>query len=405
MWRSYHTVWAVLLFGWITNYMVRVGISPVLVPIKEEFGLTHAQAGLLAAIFFYAYTAMQLPAGHLGDRIGRRRVLAVGAFCWSLFSLASGFANSFLQLALCRFMTGLGEGSYFGNDRPIIAAYTPKERMGFGQGISFTGLGIGMCLGILLSGVISDAWGWRFVFYLFSVPSLAAGFLILKMIQEPPRATQQKDQKVSYGPAFRNPDLWMLYLGGIAPIYTLWVIGTWAPAMFMEIGVEKLATSSIYASLMGIAAIPGLILTGRFSDWVVRHGIGRKGVVVLEFLILAVLMGLMGYAIRVQAPIWVFALCTFWAGFFIWGMWSPIFSLVSEIAPQRILGTTFGLMNAVNFVGALVAPWLTGWIKDVTGSFAWGAYSAGMFMVLGAVIVLCIRPAFRFGREVFVLEA
>jgi predicted MFS family arabinose efflux permease len=79
-----------------------------------------------------------------------------------------------------RFLTGVGEGAYFSNDRPIISTYTPEKKRGLGQGISFIGLGTGMFIGISLAGWISDLWGWRSVFILYAFPSFLASFLILK---------------------------------------------------------------------------------------------------------------------------------------------------------------------------------------------------------------------------------
>lgn len=52
----YHTVWAVLILAWMASYLVRMGLSPILVPIMREFQLSYAQAGLLATAFFFAYT-------------------------------------------------------------------------------------------------------------------------------------------------------------------------------------------------------------------------------------------------------------------------------------------------------------------------------------------------------------
>src|SRR3972149_2032049 len=81
-WEKYHTVWAIMIFGWITNYMVRSSLSPLLIPILQEFKLTYAQAGILATAFFYAYTMMQLPAGRLGARLGRKVVLVLCTSWW-----------------------------------------------------------------------------------------------------------------------------------------------------------------------------------------------------------------------------------------------------------------------------------------------------------------------------------
>nr|MBC8231729.1 MFS transporter [bacterium] len=83
-WRYYHTVWSVLVFGWITNYMIRIGFSPVLGPIMKEFNITYADAGLLATAFFIAYTVMQFPAGLLGDVVGRKVMLIISSFGWAV---------------------------------------------------------------------------------------------------------------------------------------------------------------------------------------------------------------------------------------------------------------------------------------------------------------------------------
>jgi MFS family permease len=393
----------------------------------EKFKITHADAGLLATAFFIAYAVMQFPAGHLGDRVGRKVMLTISSFGWAIAALLTGLTRSYVQLFVCRLITGLTEGSYFGGDRPVIAAYTPKEKMGLGQGVSFIGLGIGMCLGILLAGMIADVWGWRIVFILFSLPAFLAGFLILTFIKEPAKsngnASANPDTKetssspqesskpsegqghgASYKLVIKSRDLWMLYLGGIPSIYALFVVGTWAPKILEDIGVKSLANASIYSSLLGIAAIPGLMIMGYISDKLYQRGFGKKCTVVTAFIILAIFMGLMGYAIDSGAPVWIFVVYIFISGFFVWGMWAPIFSIIAGIVPQEIRGTVYGLTNGINFIGAIVAPWLTGWIKDFTGSFAWGAYSSGIMLVLGAILIMGIRPAFKLGREVSVLS-
>src|SRR4030066_129703 len=334
-WEKYHTVWAIMIFGWVTNYMVRSSLSPLLIPILQEFKLPYAQAGILATAFFYAYTFMQLPAGHLGDRWGRKIVLVLCTSWWGLMSLLTGLVHSFASLFILRFLTGVGEGAYFSNDRPIISAYTPEKKRGLGQGISFIGLGTGMFIGISLAGWISDLWGWRTVFILYAFPSFLASFLIYRLIEEPPRLERKEaeDRKVSYTLIFKSRDLWLLYLGGIPAIYALWVVGTWAPAMFKEIGVESLARSSFYSSLLGISAIPGLALTGLMSDRLVRRGKGRKGLIAMEFFFISLFMFLLGYGLRVKMNIYLFTFFFFMAGVFFWGPWAAFFPLFPSIFP------------------------------------------------------------------------
>lgn len=437
-WQDYHTVWAVLIFAWITNYLVRMGLSPVLIPIMREFHLTYVQAGLLATAFFYAYTFMQLPAGVLGDWIGKKTILVLAPLWWGVMSLGTGLAPTFSLLFLARFLTGVGQGTYFGNDRPVIAAYTPAEKMGFGQGISFTGLGMGMAIGIFLAGLIADLWGWRMVFILFALPSWVAGLVVWRKIQEPPRAHAFRPPGwlwllmlpfpplllgglatdravllwvsllfplgfllglVSRESGLRRRDLWITCLAGIAPIYCLWVVGIWAPAMFLEIGVKALSSSSLFSSLLGISAIPGLLLMGSLSDRLASRGKGRKGLAALILLGMSAAMVLMGAAVASRAHPVVLAFLVFAAGFCIWGVWAPIYALLTEISPVRIRGTAFGMNNTINFLGSLIGPIATGWIKDVSGSFAGACYLAAAIGLGGAVVLSLVRPAFRFAPE------
>jgi len=400
-WEKYHTVWAIMVFGWVTNFMIRSSLSPLLLPIIQEFKLTYTQAGILATAFFFACPIMQLPAGHLGDRLGRKVVLVLCTSWWGFMSLLTGFAHSFTSLFLFRFLTGVGTGGYFSNDRPIISAYTPEKKRGLGQGISFIGLGTGMFIGILLSGRISDLWGWRTVFIVYAFPSFLASLLIYCVIEEPPQKNLRRmvNNHVSNSMVFKSRDLWLLSLGGISAIYALWVVGAWAPAIFKEMGVENLARSSFYSSLLGISAIPGLSLTGFVSDRLVRKGKGRKGLIAIEFFLMSLCMLTLGYGLKVKMDIYLFILFFFMAGFFIWGQLAAVYALLSDIVPYEVLGITYGLTNTIHFLGSLIAPWVTGWVKDVTGSFSWGLYLSAIFCALGGILILAVRPSFRWRRE------
>ena len=400
-WEKYHTVWAIMIFGWVTNYMVRSSLSPLLIPILEEFKLTYAQAGILATAFFYAYTFMQFPAGYLGDRLGRKVVLILCTSWWGMMSFLTGLVQSFASLFVFRFLTGVGEGAFFSNDRPIISAYTPERKRGLGQGISFVGLGTGMFIGISLAGWISDLWGWRMVFILYAFPSFLASFLIYRLIDDPSKRDTKQigERKVSYSLIFKSRDLWLLYLGGISANYAMWTVGTWAPAMFKDIGVASLVQASFYSSLLGISAIPGLSITGWVSDLLSRKGKGRKGVIAIEFFLIALCMILLGYGLELKMNIYLFTFFFFMAGFFIWGHWAAFYALLPDIVPYEILGTAYGLTNTIHFLGSLAAPWVTGRVKDMTASFSWGLYLSALFCILGGTLILVVRPAFRFGKE------
>jgi sugar phosphate permease len=258
-----------------------------------------------------------------------------------------------------------------------------------------------MFIGISLAGWISDLWGWRSVFIFYAFPCFLASFLIYRLIDDPPKRDMKQidERKVSYSLIFKNRDLWLLYLGGISANYAMWTVGTWAPAMFKDIGVETLAKSSFYSSLLGISAIPGLAITGFVSDLLARKGKGRKGLIAIEFFLISFFMLALGYGLKIRMNIYFFVILFFMAGFFIWGHWAAFYALLPDIVPYEILGTAYGLTNTIHFLGSLLAPWLTGWVKDTTASFSWGLYLAAIFCILGGILILTVRPSFRFGKE------
>jgi MFS family permease len=389
-WQAYHTVWALLVFGWVANYIVRMAFSPLLEPVMTEFGLSHAQGGALFSVFFYGYVAMQVPAGLLGDRFGRKRVLVVGILCVAAASLLTGLSGSLWLLGLARLLTGLAQGMYFANDRPIIAAATPPARLAVGQGVSFSGLGVGTALGVLIGGALGELMPWRYVFLVLAALPLVSAALVGRFVPD----STPRPEGGGAAPAtavLRTRSLWLLGLAGLAPIWSQWLIGAWGPALFAEIGVHELGRSALYASLLGVAALPGLLSVGALSDRLLRRGVPRHVVFAGSILAIAGLVALTGGIVQARGPVWLLAASVFATSFFVWGAWAPAYALIAELAPARAMGIAFGVLNAVSFIASLLAPPITGWIKDWSGSFAWGCYLAAAVGLLGAPVALAVR--------------
>lgn len=389
-WQPYHSVWAFLVFGWICNYIVRMAFSPLLEPIMGEFGLSHAEGGFLFSVFFYGYVAMQVPAGFLGDRLGRKRVLVTGILLVAGAAMATGLSTTLAVLVLARLVTGLAQGLYFANDRPIIAAATPPDRLAVGQGVSFSGLGVGTGLGVLIGGALGELMPWRQVFLVVAILPLLSASLIGRFVPDPGAGSRARASREEIRAVFRQRDLWLLAIAGIAPIWTQWLVGTWGPALFAEVGVRELGRSAVYASVLGIAAPPGLILVGALSDRLLRRGIPRRTVVAGMIAATAVLAVGVGGVVQTRGPVWLLALVVFACSFCFWGTWAPAYALTAELAPRPAMGIAFGVLNGVAFIGALAAPYVTGFIKDWSGSFAGGLYVAALVGAAAVPVALMV---------------
>jgi MFS family permease len=386
----YILVWALLVYAWIANYLVRMALPPLLAPIMTELRLSFREAGVLASAFFYAYMAMQLPAGMMGDRLGRRRVVISGLLLGAVASVATGLAWSFAALVLARLLTGLSQGCLFSNDRVIIAGSTPPSRMALGQGVSFSGPGLGITLGLVLAGALGEIVPWRWVFVVFALAPLSAAALTGRFVPEPPRAHAEPGQwPLRRLLAVR--DLWVLGLASAMPIYVQFTIATWAPLMFAEIGVDELARAARYAGAQGLVAPLGLFCWGWVADRAERRGIARKTIIAVALVLSGAATAGVACVVQARGSPAALLLCIMATVFCSWGVWGPAFAILGQCVPPGVHGTAFGLFNTFAFTGALVGPVVTGSLKDATGSFAAGSSHAAGGTVVGAGLAGLVR--------------
>jgi MFS family permease len=334
----------------------------------------------------------------LGDRFGRKRMLVAGLVLGALASTLTGLAGSVAALFTARLLTGLSQGFLFSNDRVIIAATTPKARMALGQGVSFSGPGVGTTLGLLLAGALGTMMPWRHVFLVFALPPLVAAVLVWRLIPEPERDHGLSDPRWPFRRVLRLRDFWLLGLAGTMPVYVQFSLATWAPLMFAEVGITDLGRSASLASLQGLVAPLGLLASGLVADRLYQRGVHRKLVMAATALCMTAAVAGLGWAIQRGGPAWLVTVLLLASSFFMWCSWAPAWAILGELCPPSVLGKAFGLYNATCFLGAIVGPFATGWLKDLTGSFAGGMYAAAALGWLCAVTAMALSPAFRLGR-------
>jgi len=90
------------------NYLDKLSMNVAIIPIAEEFSLNETQAGLIISVFFMSYAVMQVREGYLSDKYGARRMILISVLLWSIFTILTGFAWSFVSLIAIRLLFGIG---------------------------------------------------------------------------------------------------------------------------------------------------------------------------------------------------------------------------------------------------------------------------------------------------------
>ena len=181
------------MFDYIDR-MVIVSLFPFL---KQDWGLTDTQCGLLVSAVYWSILVFSFPASVLVDRWSRKNSIGLMATIWSLATLACAFTRSFSQLFSARAVIGIGEAGYAPGGTAMISTIFPQERRARMLGLWNASIPLGGALGIAIGGLVAEHIGWRHAFGLVALPGLVVGllFFTVKDYQTVPLVKPADDEK------------------------------------------------------------------------------------------------------------------------------------------------------------------------------------------------------------------
>ena len=145
--------------------LVGLMLAPLLVALSDEFDVSVAAAGQLAAVTFGAWAVSVITVGPISDSFGRRPVAVAGLTLLSASVIASSFAPSFEALLGLRILTGLSGGLIPPNSMAAVADVLPPEKRAKAFGILMALASLSSVVGMPLVAVMTGAGGWRVPFF------------------------------------------------------------------------------------------------------------------------------------------------------------------------------------------------------------------------------------------------
>jgi ACS family D-galactonate transporter-like MFS transporter len=366
----------------LINYVDRGNLSVAAPLLKNEFHLSSSQLGTLFAAFFTTYTAMQFVIGWLVDRYDPARILVVGFLVWSLATAATGATRTFAALFAMRLILGVGEAVALPCGSKIIALHLTERYRGFAAGAFMASLRAGNAVGTFGAGTLMAYYGWRPVFLWIGLGSLV--WLPAWLIWRAPSPGHEKTASSSAAvqPSLNNnpaasPSLlriwsqrsfWGTSLGQFCCNYLLYFMVTWLPSYLVMERHLSTATMAKVAGAYYLMDAVAAIGTGWLQDFFIHAGssptLVRKLAMSLGFV--AAIAGLLGCALSGANSYLPWLLL---AGIGC-GATSPgIFAFPQRIAGQQAVGKWYGSQNGISNLAGVVAPSLTGFVLQRTGTF------------------------------------
>jgi MFS family permease len=346
--------------GWLLDAMDVMLYSMVLSYLMRDLGMDKTRAGLLNSLTLLASAIGGLLFGFLADRVGRTRALMLSILVYSLASGACGLSSTILELAIFRFILGLGMGGEWTTGAALIAETWPAAHRGKALGLMQSTWAIGEMIAAAVVAFVLPSFGWRAVFFVGVLPALVV-FWIRRDVPESELWLRHK----ASAPSRSLRALWRkdLRRNGILAtamnacgMFGYWGLFTWIPA-YLSLPIAEggrgldLMKTTTWLILMGVGKWFGYALFGFFAD-----SLGRRTSYVTYLLVATALVPLYGIA---RTPFTLLLLGPFVA-FFGTGFFSGFAAIASELFPTEIRATAMGVSYNIGRGLSAAAPAIVG---------------------------------------------
>ncbi|MGE8640783.1 MAG: MFS transporter, partial [Achromobacter sp.] len=344
----------------------------------------------------------------LVDRVSPRVLYAAALILWSAATFFMGFAGSFVILFVLRLAVGALEAPAYPINNRVVTTWFPEKERATAIGFYTSGQFVGLAFLTPVLAWLQHHYGWHMVFVSTGLLGIVWGVLWYLIYREPRQfkgANAAELELIQKGGGVIDLDrnvkakkapfdwndlalvmtkrkLWGVYLGQFCLTSTLWFFLTWFPTYLVKYRGMDFIKSGFLASVPFLAAFVGVLCSGVLSDFLIRRGatvgLARKLPIILGLLISTSMIG----ANFTDSTPWVIFFLA--VAFFGNGLASITWSLVSTLAPVRLLGLTGGVFNFVGNLSSICTPIVIGFLvsKD---SFAPAIVYVSSLALLGAL--------------------
>ncbi|MFD2466208.1 MFS transporter [Amycolatopsis silviterrae] len=414
-----------LMLLYFVNYLDRVNIG-FAGPngMNKELGLTATAFGLASGIFFIGYLILEVPSNLALHRFGARRWIARIMITWGAVAVAMAFVPNTATLVVLRFLLGVAEAGFFPGIILYLTYWFPAAQRAKAVALFMCAVPVSSAIGSTVSSLLITGGhgvfglsGWRFMFLVEGVPAILLAVVTWFFLSDRPEtakwlSAEERDWLTSELDAERrateaehhwplrkaltHPRILGLAFVYFAVVYGLYALGFFLPTIIAGFG-EEFGTKLTVLQAGLVNAIPYVAGALVMIPWA-RHG-DRTGErtwhVALPMLVggaaipVALYLG-NPYATMTAVTICAVGVCaalpTFWA-------------LPSNFLSGTAAAAGIALINALGNLSGFVAPYVTGWLRDLTGTQRTGLWVVGACMVAGAVLAVALGAKPRASRR------
>ncbi len=397
---------------YVVAYIDRVNIGFAASVLQHDLGLTDAEFGYGAGLFFVGYFLFEVPSNLMLERVGARRWIARILIGWGIVSMAMIFVWDVWSFYAARVLLGIAEAGFFPGIVLYLTYWIPAADRARAGALFMMAAPVAIIIGapisnrlLALHGALG-LHGWQWLFLIEGLPAVLLGFVALRALTDYPSDagwltdTQrewlirtmdaEKERRAAVGHtsivrSLRSGRVWLLC--GVYFLNTIVTYGIflWLPKMLTEAaGGRQSFGLSVMTTLPFAAALVAMFLVGRHSD---RTGERKYHVAACAMTAAAGLV----LAVVFRSNLWLVVL-----SFTLSQIGQRSVQGVFWAIPPIFLGGTaaaacIGLINAIGNLGGAVGPSIMGALRQATGSYSQGLLVLASALVIETAIVISLR--------------
>ncbi len=364
-----------------TNY------GPLIPILRADLHIDNGQAGLMSTLLFLGLAVMYIPAGALADRFGQRPVLIGSSILMAAGEVLLPLFPNFTWILFCRTITGFGAGGAFVAGAGVAASMGKHSSLA--QGLYGGSIQIGSGLGLLLTPVLYNWFGWRGAFFVWG---LLAILVVITWLIVNDGQVAHTPTRVDVKAGLRSPAVWTLGLSHMGTFGLGNAIAAWI-AVYL---------AHQYGLSLGMAATLGslALLSGMFFRPLGGILIGRGVIGAIPLLRLGTIMGFTGVTL-LALPLHLPFLVVAGMAFIAIGATIPYTSVFNEAARLRDVGkgVAQGLVSVISAPTVILGPPIIGFLFESTGNFTFAFGSILIFSTVAVTSSFLAGPAVKRERE------
>jgi MFS family permease len=370
-------IFTLLFLLYMFDYIDRMVIVSLFPYIKNDWGLSDAQCGLLVSVVYWSILLFTLPASFAIDRWSRKKSIGIMSVVWSLATLACAATRNFWQLFTLRAIVGIGEAGYAPGGTAMISAIFPAERRARMLGIWNASIPLGSALGIALGGLIAQHLGWRYALGIVAIPGMIVALLFFRVKDY--KTVELDTEGIASSPEYGNRVQWKmivlhlvriksLLLNNLAfagNVFVTTALMSWLPTYFNRTQGLPMGQAGMKSSIIMLMAIVGAPLGGFLADrWLRSRSNARLMFAVLSslatsatlFLAFSVFSGNAQYAVLIVTGICAVAFVP------------ASVAVTQDVVHPGLRATSLSICIIIqHLLGSSLGPPVIGYFSDIYG--------------------------------------